>query len=273
MTNVAVAETRPEMLDDAARKPVPVPEAKEAPKVPHPQPALIPMAAFTPEVGNNIIVLESVREKAEQNLTHYLAPKLVQSLKDRGQSDEMIAALVESSHVSLFGELNHGKTDIKITVTGPNIGPNEALIGELLVEALRQHPLAPVFSSAEKPLHAQKIPGQEHAGLQVHIPEMETALYAQLMQGLAAGNAPQAATQPALAAKKDTPGADHVTSQETAAHAEGCACGNCAVSPAANDNADVHAEAPTATIAKKPANILTEVANYQQLPTPSIAIG
>ena len=273
MTNVAADETQPEMLDAAERKPVPVPEAKDAPKAPlHPQPALIPMAV-TPEVGNSIIVLESVREKAEQNLTHYLAPKLVQALKDRGQSDGMIAALVESSHVSLFGELNHGKTDIKITVTGPNVGPNEALIGELLVEALRQHPLAPVFSSAEKPLHAQKIPGQEHTGLQVHIPEMETALYAQLMQGLAAGNAPQAATQPALAAKKDTPGAEHVASQETAAHAEGCACGNCAASPAANDHAEVHASARPPVNAEKPANILTEVAKHQQQPTPSIAIG
>lgn len=268
MTDAVTTETQSEVTAvDAERKPVPPPESSEASKAaPHPQPALLPEAIFAPAMGNNIIVLENVREQAEQNLTHYLAPKLITALKAHGQSEEMIIKLFEQAHVSFFGELSpvHGKTDVKISVTGPNIGANEALVGELLVEALHEHPLYAELFTQDHPPHAQKVPGQEHSMIQIHIPEMETASYAQLVQAMAALGMAPAATTPIQEARKDTP----------VAHQDGCACNQCHV--AANDNAQETtpvAEAEVSAVpAQQPEVVLTEVAKHEP-PTKVKALG
>ncbi len=246
----------------AKREPVNLPEAVIKP--------LPGEAAVLPPAHRSVIVLKPVLEQAEKNLAQYVRPYLIEALKAKGESPADIDTLLNDCQIDLSDELNHTKTDIKITLLGTHVGSNEALLGNLLVEALKAHPQFSAYWEGEHKLHAQKVKGAEHTQIQVHIPGLEEAEYAQLMQSLAASVAP--VTLSAHAAKREEPQAD---AADTAAHGAQCSCANCerpATPDAAQTDAPVlaeqQAEGQVAVNENAPVPQVDEVADHAVLAQP-----
>ncbi len=218
-------------MTDAAQE---APEAQEATEnmeqaVTAQTPAVPADKAVAPGAGSPV-VFEMERQAAEQALVQLMGPKLAQGLQAQGCSPETIAGLFEHSAVHLHSTLRHGATEVTISIIGPQIADNAALVAGLAGHILHEHPvLGPYLQHAHV--------GTEAHGIDIRIPQLTIAGYAQLMHGLA--GAPQ-----------ELPAA---TPQ---AHGPGCACGQCAGTAKAENSAPVAApvEVPQAVAAEKPAS-------------------
>lgn len=135
-----------------------------------------------------LIVLEKVRAAAEQNLSTSLARSIVDQLKERGMPEADISALFQHTRITLGSSLHEaalGATDVHLSITGPNIQANAALVGELVIESLKKHPAtAPLFDAEDKPFLAAQ-DNADSLALTVCFPKLEIGQYAALFQTLA----------------------------------------------------------------------------------------
>lgn len=224
MTEPAIAaaphETFAVHTEEAAREPVRPPEHAEAATQ---EAAAEPQAEAPAATADNVVLFETTRVRAGEQLRDYLVAKIAEGMKQKGLDEETVKTLTEPLQVNLFGELSHGKTDVKVRLSGSEVGANEALFGELATQALKEHPSFAPYFEVEQPPHAQKVAGAEQSEIEIHIPQLETAAYVALFGALATPVAPapaqeQAATiEPGKVKEIPTPGS---TAPETAeAHA------------------------------------------------------
>lgn len=212
------------VFDEAARAPVKGPEEgvidpamagiapAPAPKLPTPIQSVGEAVPVEEAKVENLVLLKPVSEAAEANLARHIASHLETHL-GKQNAEELEKALM----LSVLDSPDKGKTNLVLSFQGELVAGNASLLGEQVIAALHEIPAIHALIAHHHAPHNRLHDGK----LEVIVPHLSTAQYAQLIQSLAAG---VEAKEVAAAALPEAP-ADNAKTEHACS---GAGCTQCA---------------------------------------------